>query len=573
VTAVGEPEIRKFRAALVADPELGAGNALVKVIEHGAALDGPGITFDVDVDGHPAWEPLSLGALRDRVAARASWLHSRGVGPRDAVAVYVTSSADILLNFMALTWLGAVPALMNGNIPGDIGHSFIRRLRAAGAVTDAAHRESLSGLDIPVYDAAELGTGDPGQAPAHYRHDPADPVAITHSSGTTRIPAAVVHSHASVFAAVRRVHLEAARAEERTLSVMPAAHAAGIISLQLALCNRHELLFMSAQGGPFRGSAEVVLDAIERWRPTGVYGFAVTWSEMARHDLTKRDLNSVRMWFNTGDSAHEAHIRPLVAAGSHLGYSREHGTTLVPGSKFIDGIGSSEMGHSGFRAVHTSTSSRYGRCVGKPYDFADMAIFDLDDGSEVPAGKVGQVGMKSPTLALGYWNDSVSTYRTRYKGYYLTGDLMYRDADGYYYHMDRLTDAVDLGDGDWLYTAMSEERIMAQCPDVHDCTVIAGRVDGEVATDVFLQLAAGADPDADRGDVVRAALGGVTADGGRAAATLRHLVAIPDDQDDAMVYGATGKVRKFLMRQRYLPGGGTHATGTWAAGTRAAGVQ
>jgi len=101
----------------------------VKVIEHGAALDGPGITFDVDVDGHPAWEPLTLGVLRDRVAARASWLHSRGIGPRDPVAVYATSSADILLNFMALAWLGAIPALMNGAIPGDIAAGYIQRLR------------------------------------------------------------------------------------------------------------------------------------------------------------------------------------------------------------------------------------------------------------------------------------------------------------------------------------------------------------------------------------------------------------------------------------------------------------
>jgi acyl-coenzyme A synthetase/AMP-(fatty) acid ligase len=548
---VSAQEIRDIRAALTADPDLGAGNALVKVIEHGAALDGPGITFDVEVDGHPGWEPLTLGMLRDRVAARASWLHSRGIGPRDPVAVYATSSADILLNFMALTWLGAIPALMNGGIPGDIAAGYIRRLRGTGVITDVAHRELLSGHDlgVPVHDAAEAGTGDPGRAPAHYRHHADDPVAITHSSGTTRVPAAVVHSHSSLFAAIRRVHLEAARAAERTLCVMPAAHAAGIISTQLALCNRHEHLFLSAQGGGHSRSGAGVLDAIERWRPTGVYGFAVTWSELARFDLAERDLSSVRMWFNTGDCAHEAHVRKLVAAGSQLAYSREKGAGLVPGSKFLDGIGSSEMGHSGFHVLHTSTSNRYGRCVGKPYDFAEIALFDLEDGTEVPVGKVGQVGMKSPTLAVGYWNDSVATYRTRHRGYYLTGDLMYRDDDGYYYHVDRLVDAVDLGDGNWLYTAMSEERVLARCPDVRDCTVIAGRVDTAVVTDVFLLLAPGADAGADHSAAVREALGGP------GAATLRRIVIVSDGDDD-IVLGPTGKVRKFLMRQRHLTGAG-----------------
>ncbi len=546
-------EVRQVRAALLSDPEVGAGNVLQKLTEHGAGPDGPGITFDVAVDGHPALEPLTLGALTERVAARAAWLHQRGVRPRDPVAVYVSSSADCLLNFMALTWLGAIPALMNGALPGDIAAGFIGRLRATAVITDAAHRELLSEhrLDVAIHaDAAQAGTGDPAQAPAYYRHHSDDPVAITHSSGTTRVPAAVVHSHSSLFAAIRLVHLESARAPERTLCVFPAAHAAGIISLQLALCNRHEHLFMSAQGGQFdQGSqfgrsGEAVLEAIERWRPTGVFGFAVTWAELARYDLSKRDLSSVRLWFNTGDCAHEAHVRRIVAAGSHVVYSREHGATLAPGSKFIDGIGSSEMGHSAFRVVHSTSTSRYGRCVGKPYPFADVVLFNTEDGTEVPVGQVGHAGLKSPTLALGYWNDSVNTYRTRFRGYYLTGDLMYRDEDGFYYHVDRAIDAVDLADGNWLYTSMSEERILVRCPDVRDCTVIAGRdADGTTVTDVFLQLADGAPDDADRTAAIREALGGP------AAATLRRVVAV---RDEDLVVGPTGKVRKFLMRERHL---------------------
>jgi acyl-coenzyme A synthetase/AMP-(fatty) acid ligase len=162
----------------------------------------------------------------------------------------------------------------------------------------------------------------------------------------------------------------------------------------------------------------------------------------------------------------------------------------------------------------------------------------------VPAGQVGHVGLKSPTLALGYWNDSVNTYRTRFGGYYLTGDLMYRDEDGFYYHVDREIDAVDLGGGDWLYTSMSEERIMMRCPDVRDCTVIAGRDSGgAIVTDVFLQLAAGASEDADRTPAVREALGEP------AAGTLRRVVAV---RDEDIVTGPTGKVRKFLMRERHL---------------------
>ncbi|MGN9914537.1 class I adenylate-forming enzyme family protein [Phytohabitans sp. LJ34] len=517
---------------------------LPKLREHGADPDGPGITFDTPVDGRPAYEPLTLGTLEERAAARAAWLHAHGVRPRDPVAVYVTSAADVFLNFFALARIGAIPALMNGNMPAEVAPGFVERLRASHVIADEAHRQALAGT--ATIDPAETGTGDPAQAPPYYRHHADDPVAITHSSGTTRVPAAVVHSHASLFAAIRRVRLVEPRPSHavRELSVMPAAHAAGLITVNQALCNRYELLYLSAQGGHFASSGAAVLDAIERWRPTGVFGFAVTWAELARHDLGARDLDSVKVWFNTGDSAHEAHIRRLVAVGSHQRYTPD-GPLSVPGSRFIDGIGSTEMGHSAFHITHTAESNRYGRCVGRPYPFAEVALLDLETGAEVPVGAVGHVGLKSPTLAPGYWNDSVTTYRTRFQGYYLTGDLMYRDAEGFYYHVDRAVDAVDLGGGDWLYTAQSEERILVRCPDVRDCTVVAGREGGRVVTDVLLMLDAGADPDTDRTAAVRQALGPA------AGATLRRVVAVPDDQ---IVVGPTGKVRKFLMRQRHLAG-------------------
>ncbi len=122
---------------------------------------------------------------------------------------------------------------------------------------------------------------------------------------------------------------------------------------------------------------------------------------------------------------------------------------------------------------------------------------------------------------------------------------MYRDEAGYYYHVDRAVDAVDLGDGNWLYTAMTEERILRGLPDVRDCAVVSARSDDGVVTDVLLALHESADPGVDRTDAVRATMTGP------AAATLREVRVISDDQ---LIVGPTGKVRKFLMRQRQLAG-------------------
>lgn len=529
---------KSVRRLLVTDPEVGAGNVLTRLLAHGADPAGPGLTFDTPVDSHPAWHPLTLGELADRVSARAAWLHRNGVRPRDPVAVYVTAAADQILCFLALTRLGAIPALINGNLAGEISAEYIRRLRAVGVLTDAEHTARLAGqqLGSPLLgDVAEIGSADPADAPQPYRHHADDPISITHSSGTTGLPKAIVHSHSSLFAATRQLRLAMplAQGTDRVLCALPAAHTAGILSVNQALGNRAELVFLSSQRGAD------VLEAIERWRPRGVFGFAVTWAELARFDLTARDMESVSIWFNTGDCAHEAHVRPLVAVGSHEVATRD-GVVRVPGSKFIDGLGSTEMGHSLFHVTHQPGSQRYGRCIGRRHQFAEVAVLD-EDGYELPDGEVGHLGVRSPTLCLGYWNDSVTTFRSRLRGYYLTGDLVYRDSDGYFYHLDRAVDAVDLGDGGRLYTAMSEERILAACPDVRDCTVVAVIEDGRVVADVLLLLAAGADAGVDRAGPVRDALGPAV------AATVRRVTAVPDTD---IPTGATGKVRKLILRER-----------------------
>ncbi|MGW6918846.1 AMP-binding protein [Kitasatospora sp. NPDC054939] len=531
--------IRNIRALLAADPEVGAGNVLTSRVALGLGLDEPLLTFDTPVDDHPAWQPFTLRELDRAVRARAAALHALGVARRDPVVVYASAAADHVLSFLALARLGAIPALLNPNLDGERAARYIARIGAVGVLTDPAHRAALAGHDpgAPLLpDVASLGDGDPQAAPAPYRHWSGDPVAITHSSGTTGMPKAVVHSHASLYAAIRhRLSLPRPQGSERMLSALPAPHAATVIAVNLALSSQAELALLSTQSG------DGVLDAIEQWKPRGVIGFAATWAELARHDLAARALDPVALWWNTGDCAHEAHIRRLIAAGSRETVTRK-GRSRVPGSLFVDGLGSTEMGHSHFFITHGPGTERYGRCVGRPHAFVDCEVVG-PDGEPLGPGEVGELATASPTLALGYWNDSVTTFRTRIRGRFLTGDLMYRDEEGYWYHVDRAVDSVELGDGKRLFTAMSEERVLAGCAAVADCTVVAVKDGDRVVTDVLLVLAEGADRTADRTAEVVAALDEHT------AATVRRVVVVGGDD---IPLGPTGKVRKVLLRERHL---------------------
>jgi acyl-coenzyme A synthetase/AMP-(fatty) acid ligase len=514
---------------------IGAGNVLARVIAHGADLDGPGLTFDTAFDHFPAAHPLTLGELDERVQARTAWLHEHGIGRRDVVAIWATEAADIVLSFLALIRVGAIPALMNGKMSPPIAEEFIRRLRVTAVLADAAHRALLP-TDV-LAEPRELGTGDPARAPEHYRHHADDPVVITHTSGTTGVPKAVLHSHTTLYAALKHLlTMPQAQGTDRILNALPIPHTATILMVNQVLGNRAEMLLLSSQDAPD------VLRQIERWKPRAVYGFAVTWAGLAREDLSRHDLDSVRMWFNTGDCAHEPHIRKLVAVGTRETVTRE-GRTTVKGSHFVDGLGSSEMGHNGFHITHTIDSDHYGRCIGKPYQFAEAAVLS-STGEELPPGKVGLLGFRSPSVSPGYWNDSVTTYRFRLNGWFLTGDLVYRDDTGHYFHLDRVPDAVAGFEGPQLFTSMSEERILAALPDVADCTVIITQDNGQYVADVLLELTPAA-ADEDRTEAVKAAVGD------EVAAIVRKVTVVGADQVPVTV---TGKVRKVALREERMTG-------------------
>jgi len=527
------------RGVLAADPLIGAGNVLLRLLQLGADPDGPGLTFDTAVDHYPAEQPLTLGQLDERVAVRAAALHARGIRPRDPVAIWSATAADHILSFLAANRLGAIPALVNGNLPAVTAAAYIRNLRARAAFADADRLAQLQGCDLGeavLAGVAELGDADPADAPAPYRHHRDDPIVLTHTSGTTGMPKAVLHTHATLFAATRHLlSMPQAQGTRRILNALPAAHTATVLMVNQALANRADFLALSSQQG------SQVLAAIERWRPESVFGFSVTWAELARLDLTGYDLDCVRLWFNTGDCTHEPHVRHLVAVGSHDEMTRQ-GVVRRAGSNFIDGLGSSEMGHSMFHITHRTDTDSYDRCIGQPYRFVEATVLD-DDGEPVADGVVGHLGISSPSLSPGYWNDSLTTHRARRNGYYLTGDLVRRDAEGRFYHLDRAADSITGPDGTRYYTALAEERIQAACPQVLDCTVVIRRIGDEVVSEVLLdvdpdQASAAADQLAEQ---VRAALDPAT------AATVRRVAVTPAAQ---VPRGATGKVRKAVLREQ-----------------------
>jgi acyl-coenzyme A synthetase/AMP-(fatty) acid ligase len=466
---------------------------------------------------------------------------AHGIRPTEPVAVYLADSVNDLILYIALTSIGAVPVLTNGAMPHDIAAGYFQRVGVTGIVTDAERHAALAescadgalkcvlSIDDPPSDAPALPSWFP------FRHDADDPVMITHTSGTTGFPKAVVLHHGKWFHGIRQLlSLDSAQGADRYLSSLPASHNASIAYSIHAILNGAELMIMSSRRG------QAVAEAISRFHPSTVVSFPQTYVELAQLDLDRHDLSSVTTWINSGDAAHEAHIRRLVQHGYHY-----RGAERVAGSQFVDGLGSSEMGHSSFRIIHTKSTDNYERCVGIPQTWVEAAVLD-DEGNAVPASVIGKLGVRSPSVTPGYWNDSLTTYRSRVRGYWLTGDLVYRDHLGCYYHLDRASDVVPTSDGP-LYSLQTEELVLRHCGDrIADCTVIGIRADGTSSLQEPLLLFVARDGQTVDAAALLEEINAVQAARGRP----RLARAISVRTDDIPV-GVTGKVLKRALRERF----------------------
>ncbi|GAA4985577.1 class I adenylate-forming enzyme family protein [Kitasatospora paranensis] len=549
------------RQQLMTEPGLGAGNFLDHAI---AANPNRAVPFAyshhtdhrgaVVLRGHSL---LDLAALRDRYA---TWYRANGVRAGDPVGVVVGEGLEPLLHFLALTALGAVPALVNDAMRHDVMVRYLNHVGVVGVVADdptrlaAAYREDPQRRPRFIAMAAEIQAFDTESASLPedypYRHAADDVVALIHSSGTTGTPKSTMLAHRQFWDGKQpRMVRFPAEPYDRLMSLMPHTHAGGLSYFLTATLLGLPTVVMS----DWRRS--VVEPVMEAFRPTMVASFPRTFVELATGELPVAGAAKVHSWFNTGDSAHYGHIRRLVELGERpagliepwlLPQQRAERPAL-PGSQFIDGLGSSEMGMALFGQVTTPESVRNDRCVGKPLEVVLKAAVLDEDGVEAPDGTVGMLGVVTPSRTPGYWNNPKLTATFELAGYWLTGDVARRDADGSFYHLDRTVDVIDTVTGP-VYSLPIEEVLLADCADlIQDCSVVgvpgaAGEGQRPIAV-VRLQAEA-AHSSAE--DVQEAANKALTEAGLAALASVSIARTAAD-----FPLGPTGKVLKRELRTRF----------------------
>ncbi|MHA6757940.1 class I adenylate-forming enzyme family protein [Streptacidiphilus sp. PAMC 29251] len=457
------------RLRLHTDRNLGAGNFFWHAWKVSRDRDRP-LLFHPD-PAVPGWEDrepagMSLNDMRLTVIRYANWYREHGVTPSSHVGLHTRHGLFGLLHHIAVTSLGAAAVHCNPRMPPQTAAEYFVRTGATLVVGDADLLKDLTGgwersgavapalHDIQAVDAEALRPTVPLTSFPH-RHSADDLVMVSHSSGTTGRPKAPVFHHRSFFIGKReRLWTFPSRRSDRLLTALPHSHSAGISYLSMALLLGIPTLILDGADG------DRVARAVNGFRPTIVLGFPLTLAEIDPAELRPEAAERIHTWNGMGDASHERHIRPLVALGGS-----------GAGSTYLDGLGSSEMGMVLFKAAHTTGSNHYGRFIGTPASVVRKAAVLGADGRELPDGQAGMLGVRTPSVTPGYWDDPALNKESVLSGYFLTGDIVRKDREGNWYHLDRTPDVIRSAAGD--VHSLPLEEVVLTATQALDAAVVA----------------------------------------------------------------------------------------------------
>jgi fatty-acyl-CoA synthase len=437
---------------------------LSELIERNAAFapDKAALIFEGEV--------LSYAALHARIVQTARALQSEfGVGKGDRVAILSLNRPDYLVLLYACARLGAMLVPLNWRLAVaeqlfilSDSDAKVLMLEQAFAGVLPALEISQPGIGIVGLDFAPLARKSFGQFLLQARGDGRDaganlscPLLIVYTSGTTGRPkGAVLRQEALLWNGVMSQHMHDLTSEDHVLTVLPFFHVGGLnIQTTPALHHGATVTIHS------RFIPDTTLATFARERPTlTVLVPAIIQAVTDHPDWSTTDLSSLKA-ISTGSTIVPPHlIDRFVARG-------------VP---VLQVYGSTETCPV---AVYTRLGGDLTRTgsTGLPGLCCEAAVVD-DDGREAPANIPGEIVVRGPNVFSEYWGNEQATRETLHDGWYRSGDIGVRDADGYFWVHERKKNLIISG-GENIYPA-EVERVLLEHPDVSECGVI-GRPDAK----------------------------------------------------------------------------------------------
>jgi long-chain acyl-CoA synthetase len=408
---------------------------------------------------------LTFAELDARVNRAANALAALGVGPGDRVGLMFSNDVSFLEALFGPMRLGAVPVPLNIRM-GDEALQYVladseagvllagprlsERARAVAARVPAVkHRVVQDGaqaneIEYEPWLAASVPTL------ARRRTAPDEICMQPYTSGSTGKPKGVLLTHGGqVWNAdvIRKAIL--CDDTERALVAVPLYHKNALAgAVKPFLLAGGSLVIL-----PGFDAGEVIR-AIDRYRVTYLTGVPAMYKMILAEKtlLAGHDVRSVRY----------ALCGSAEVPDELLAEFRE-----VFGAPIAESYGLTEGGP--VPVVNTRWGLKKRGSCGVVFPGSEVRLVD-EAGADVGVDAVGELVVRNPGLALGYWNLPEATAKKFREGWLFTGDLMRRDADGYYYFVGRKDDMINVA-GENVYPKEVED-ILLRHPNLRDACVV-----------------------------------------------------------------------------------------------------
>lgn len=455
----------------------------------------------------------SLSQLDDLAVGLAGTLRERGARRGSRVAVMSSNRPEFVMAVLAAWKLGAAVVLLSPAWRrAEVEHALSITSPDLAVGDDPVLAELMPMLDLD----APMAPITPDTA----EFDPPDPdsdAVLVFSSGTTGLPKAVRHTHASFAASVRdwQQVLELDRTD-RIQILTPPSHILGLLNIVTAL---RVGAWMRLHR---RFDLDTMLRSIEHDRITVEMAVAPIALAMAAHPaLESFDLSSLRyiMWGAT----------PVTVSVAET-------VTRRTGVRWLPAYGATELPVLACNPIEGTRLDSVGRAA----PGVELRAVSLDAGQPLPAGESGEIQARSPSLMAGYLPADADTGSVA-GGWYRTGDVGWIDADGWLRITDRVKEMIKVRG---FQVAPAEiESVLHGHPAVTDCAVF-GVADGDDGETIVAAVATAEPVTAEQ--VTAEQLSALVADRLAGYKRLRRVVFVPE-----IPRLPSGKVLRRVLEERY----------------------
>ncbi|MFC9096734.1 acyl-CoA synthetase [Streptomyces sp. NPDC057072] len=402
--------------------------------------------------GDRSW---TYAELDDAVSRAARVLRDAGLSRGDRVGALGHNSDAYLIAFLACARAGLVHVPINQNLIGDDLSYIVEQSGCALVLVDPSLAGNLpAGVQVlPLREADDcLLVRLAGTEP----YDGAEPrgedlVQLLYTSGTTALPKGAMMTHRALvheyLSAITALDLSAGDLPVHSLPLYHSAQMHVFLLPYLAVGAQNVIL--DAPDG------DRLFDLIEQGRADSLFAPPTVWIGLVgRSDFATRDLSGLRKAY------YGASIMPVPVL--------ERLKERLPELAFYNCFGQSEIGPLAMVLGPYEHKGRMDSC-GRPVLFVEAKLADRA-GDDVPDGEQGEIVYRSPQLCEGYWDKPEESAEAFRDGWFHSGDLAVRDADGYFTIVDRVKDVIN--SGGVLVASRQVEDALYTHPSVAEAAVV-----------------------------------------------------------------------------------------------------